>query len=910
MSAIAHMATVQRGLRRGLLSRRLVNLFSIQVNPGICGTALISSCRRCGPSVNSPLRGQRRSFRTSLGYHRGLFEEYIENLDDVPEDDSVVSGPDAPKPLEETRDASTGTRKVVLPPLSKQQEQARQILLEGRQNILINACAGSGKTTTLLQMAAHIKKRFLALVYNRRLRVETIERADALVLENLTIDNYHGLAYRYYSREAATDQGLKRIVEDDLPPIRPLPEFDILVLDEQQDMNPIIYNFVLKLLRDSAKTGTHSPQLMLLGDPRQEIYQFNNADKRFLTHCRDLFPGQYVEDGKVHDRTWVEINQMVSFRMTKKIARFINYQLLRAAKPYISAVKDHPDDPLPRYVVCDAMSDEPLAELERLLKILPPQDILILAPSLRSARNPIRHLANLIALEMPEIKIHIPMDDDDRISENVSAGKIVFASYHQAKGIEREAAILFNFSSSYHDYYDRHPATLATVGNVQYVAATRAKKHLVLIHHYEDDYLPFIHRKSLPKYCERPSSRKVRPSRTEKEQKQIKTPKHRWKVTDLTRNIPETVISSCFEELELEMLRQPNPYRARPPTEIEIAPGYWEAVADITGTAVPAIYEYLRTGACKLVDDVMSDLEKSLKPLDKESLRHDDTKTLKPLDLLPEKYHKHMLDINERLEQQKLTRSDILFMANVSNMLQSGYIYKVLSIPLDKYTWFTDKDAQAAFRILEFQLSEQARYERFVGHKFSDVVSGQNGVSLIGRVDAFDYARLWELKWTGSLRPEHVLQTALYGAINRRMRIKKHHEQQFEDNEPLIVHKGESKKQRKTKRKFNLDIDYHNLNDAELQKKLNRMSNYLFHVPTGHKIKIKSRDDGDRDGLVEVVRKLVQAKIEPPPLAISDKKFIAEAKLGFPSIVGKCTVPPWLSDGHYFDPDNIMKESV
>ncbi|KAK6353009.1 hypothetical protein TWF696_005000 [Orbilia brochopaga] len=889
------MAVVQRGFNRGCLYLRRVNRF-LQVNPRAVDAIVTSSCK-CTPTLTVPLGRQQRLFGVSQPRPKALIQECLQSLDDVTEDDSVVSGPDAPKPLEETRDASTGTRKVVLPPLSKQQEQAKEILLDGRQNIVINACAGSGKTTTLLQMAAHIGKRFLALLYNRRLRAETIERAESLSLHNLVIDNYHGLAYRYYTQEAATDQGLKRIVEDDLPPIRPLPEFDILVLDEQQDMNPIIYNFVLKLLRDSAKTGTHSPQLMLLGDPRQEIYQFNNADKRFLTHCRDLFPGQYVENGKAHDRTWVEINQMVSFRMTTKIARFINHQLLRGSKPHIGAIKDDQDDPLPRYVVCDALSDEPLAELQRLLKILPPQEILILAPSLRSARNPIRHLANLIALEMPELRIHIPMDDDDRVSDKVSAGKIIFASYHQAKGIEREAAILFNFSSSYYDFYDRHPATLVNVGNVQYVAATRAKKHLVLIHHFEDDYLPFINRKALPKYCERPLGRKVRPFRTEKEREQIRTPKYRWKVTDLTRNIPETVVSSCFEDLELEMVRKPNRYRVWPESEIEIAPGHWETVADITGTAAAAIFEYQHRGTCKLVEDVMSAFERSLEPIDK----------------LPEEYHKHMLNINERLEQEKLKISDILFMANVSNMLQSGYIYKVLSIPLDKYTWFTGEHADAAFNILEWSISEQARYEIFVGHKFSDVKSGENGVTVIGRVDLFDYAKLWELKSTGSLRPEHVLQTALYGAVNKRMRIKKYHEEQFKDNEPLIARRGDSKRKRKIPRKINIEIDYHDFSDGNLQTKVNRMTNYLLHVPTGQKIRIKSLLDGKQDGLVEVLKKLVQAKIEPPPLAISDKKFLAEAKRGFPSIVGKCTVPPWLSNGHYFDENRLgpgLKGSV
>ncbi|KAK6524844.1 hypothetical protein TWF281_011745 [Arthrobotrys megalospora] len=806
-----------------------------------------------------------------------------EDEEALEDDDIVVKGPDAPKPLRETKDASTGTRRVPLPTLSKQQEQARQILVEGKQNILINACAGSGKTTTLLQMAAHIGKKFLALLYNRRLRVETIERSDSLNLGNLTIDNYHGLAYRYYTPEADTDQGLKRIVEEDLPPIRPLPEFDVLVLDEQQDMNPIIYNFVLKLLRDCAKTGTNSPQLMLLGDPRQEIYQFNNADKRFLTHCRELFPGQYLENGKVHDRTWVEINQMVSFRMTSQIIRFINGQLLRGSKPQLEAVKGNPDDPLPRYVVCDAFSDTPLRELKRLLyeEGLQPEEILIMAPSLRSAKNPIRELANIIALEMPEVRIHVPMDDDDRISERVSAGKILFASYHQTKGIEREAAILFGFSSSYYDFYDRHPATLINVGNVQYVAATRAKKHLVLIHHYKDDYLPFINRNTLSQYCYRPPGpkSKVRHHRTEKEIKQIKEPKFRWKVTDLTRNIPETVMSTCFEELGLEMVRKPNKYRERPETEIEIVPGVWEAIADITGTAVPAIFEYEDRGTCKLVTDIIGTPEEPLEPPG----------------LLHGRYEERLLDIRHRLKNQELEISDILFMANISNMVTSGYIFKVLSIPLDKYTWFTTKHSGAASKILSNQLKATAWYEIFGSHKFTDVQAGSNDVTVRGRVDVLDFADLWELKWTSALRPEHVLQVALYAAIKKRTTIKKFRENEYMDSQPLEVREAAAK--RKTKPKIPIDIDYNDLEDEALAKKVKRLSNYLLHVPTGQKIKIRPVITGERDGFIEVLKKLVKAKIDPPPLAISDKKFLEEAKRGFPSIVGPCTVPRWLSPG-------------
>ncbi|KAF3926977.1 hypothetical protein ABW20_dc0108775 [Dactylellina cionopaga] len=491
--------------------------------------------------------------------------------------------------------------------------------------------------------------------------------------------------------------------------------------------------------------------------------------------------------------------------MTSQIARFINNQLLRGSKTRIGTIKDNPDDPLPRYVVCDAFSDEPLEELKRLLDILSPQEILILAPSLRSARNPIRELANRVALELPEIRIHIPTDDDDRITDKVGANKIIFASYHQAKGIEREAAILFNFSS--------------------------------------------------------------------------------------------------FEELGLEMVRRPEKYRVWPDTEIELGDNTWEAVADITGTAVPAIFEYQHRGTCTLVNDVLHEVEKRRR---RSGLR-DKEKETKPLDLLPQRYIDYMSNIKHRLEEQRLKLSDILFTANISNMLQSGYIYKVLSIPFDKYTWFTLEHSDAAFKALGYLISKEARYEIFVGHKFTDAKAGKNEVVVVGRADLFDYSRLWELKWTSAIRPEHVLQVALYGAINKRTAIKKFRELEYIDAQPLMAEKDRSKKKTKTGKKVKIEIDYEDFEDEALQQKLERKSNYLLHIPTKQRIKISSRQIGGKDGLIEVLKKLVKAKIDPPPLAITDKEFLAEAKLGFPSFVGRCTVPPWLSSGWVKQASNTRK---
>src|SRR5436305_15228480 len=85
--------------------------------------------------------------------------------------------------------------------------------------------------------------------------------------DNLQVDNYHGLGYMLYeARDCATDQGLKRIVLEDVEKVKSL-NFDLLCLDEIQDATPIIYAFIRKLIRDNE--SQKNLQYVILGDPRQ-----------------------------------------------------------------------------------------------------------------------------------------------------------------------------------------------------------------------------------------------------------------------------------------------------------------------------------------------------------------------------------------------------------------------------------------------------------------------------------------------------------------------------------------------------------------------------------------------------------------------------------------------------------------
>jgi superfamily II DNA or RNA helicase len=118
-------------------------------------------------------------------------------------------------------------------------EQVKIINALKTSNVLVDAVAGSGKTTTILHLVnTYLYESFLLLTYNKKLRLETKSRVDELGLTNIEVHNYHSWAVKHYDYSARTDTTLKKHM---IKPSKSPYSYSVIIIAEAQDMTPLYY---------------------------------------------------------------------------------------------------------------------------------------------------------------------------------------------------------------------------------------------------------------------------------------------------------------------------------------------------------------------------------------------------------------------------------------------------------------------------------------------------------------------------------------------------------------------------------------------------------------------------------------------------------------------------------------------
>jgi superfamily I DNA/RNA helicase len=309
-----------------------------------------------------------------------------------------------------------------LPKISIEQQNVINNL--NNDNVIVESVAGSGKTTTNLFIAkSYPNTNILLLTYNSKLKIETRQKVINHKIHNIEVHSYHSFCVKYYNNKCFTDYEIIRLLKDKCKITKKI-FYDIIILDEAQDINPLYYELIHKIFSDNNKNA----KICLLGDRYQSIYDFNNADSRFIIYAEKLF--------NFNNFKWEKTKLTESFRITYEMSEFINNCMLEEKRIVSNKITNNK----PRYIICDTFKSLlPFNEIKYYLDLgYKPDDIFVLAPSIKNVMCPTRKLENILKTKLSNIPVYVPTSDEEKLDEDILKNKLVFSTFHQSKGLERK----------------------------------------------------------------------------------------------------------------------------------------------------------------------------------------------------------------------------------------------------------------------------------------------------------------------------------------------------------------------------------------------------------------------------------------------------------------------------------------
>jgi hypothetical protein len=666
----------------------------------------------------------------------------LDNLDNLEKELEKKLDNDSLDDLEKELDMIIKNKPIIDIKLSDEQIK----IINSNSNIKVDAVAGSGKTTTILHMGmANPTKKIFQITYNNLLKREVRKKAKRLCVENMEIHTYHSLSVKYYDPLSYTDEEIKKVLSTNKqinPNIESKP-FDILFIDETQDMILDYYRLIKKFISDT----NSKPQIIILGDKYQGIYDFKGANVKFLTLA-----------DKIWNVGFKNFNLSTSYRLTNQIAWFVNNVMLGHDR--IKTVKNG--------MAVDYYISNPFKIYKKIGKYLldlikantiQPSDIFILIPSLKTLESPYKKLENYLVKH--GIKCITPISDDTKLDDKTISNKVVFTTYHQAKGRERKIVILYNFDNTYMEYYTRESIKDRKIcPNILYVGATRASEKLILIQDVNSKPLSFLNLTKLkqniflniiqtdlknPNLNPNPNPNLIlNRENLPKTNLDIK----KINVTDMVKFISPNTLEIIMDLVDNNLFTQINPPNQKLTpiqNKIEIENNglvLWEDVSDLNGLVIPAILE-------TKINNTTSTIENYVRS------------QFKQPNIFNE-YSKYSGKINIPC----LTIKDFLKVGNIYNSLQNKLHAKLAQIK--KYNWLNDKVINECHKYM-IMINSNTLFEITIKSELTPTLDWfeyeheiYGTIQLRGRLDAISSDSVWEFKCVDYLSIEHKLQLIVY----------------------------------------------------------------------------------------------------------------------------------------------------
>jgi len=709
-------------------------------------------------------------------------------------------------------------------------------------NVIVDSVAGSGKTTCILYIAKHFNNdKILILTYNSKLKLETREKVKKIGCNNIEVHSYHSFCVKYYDNECFTDTIINKIIKNENKSLKQF-NYDLIILDETQDMTITYYELVCKIYKDNDDKNT---KICIFGDKKQSIFDFNKADQRYIEYANEIF--------NFNSYKWIKCNLSISFRITYEMSLFINKCLLH--KDWITSKKIL--NTKPRYIICDCFGDKygsssrTFEEVKYYLNLgYKPNDIFILAPSVKSGLSPVRLLENKIKRELPDVMVYVPVSDEEKLDEEVLKGKIIFSTFHQTKGLERKVVIIFNFDSSYFEYYKKN-ANPCICSNELYVATTRAIEHLTLFHDSRKEYFRFIDKRTISQYC-------YFEGKINDFQEKVINNKNYTSTTSITEMIkflPENIIDKCFNELEIKKDNNYLKDKINIPLKIQNNETT-ENVSEITGIAIPNMFELKLKNKMSIFDELINnDFEE--KVINNKNgfliLTHNKPKNKK-------------YDINN-INIENLTPEELLYISNCWNTFKNGFLFKIYQIT--DYEWLEEEKLNECMnRMSKLNISIHSLFEYNI--EIDNEVELLNR-KLVGYIDCIDEENnvVYEFKCVQKLEKDHYLQLALYMYMYELKKLK-----QITNKDKIIYHFLNDKERQDCSKLKIYKREIYETKEYETKENETKETKYvLFNILTNEYITIKC----EMEKLKKIVETIIFTKYVNVK-SITDEDFINKNK--------------------------------
>ena len=651
--------------------------------------------------------------------------------------------------------------------MNKMSDEQRLVLdfIRAGHNVIVDACAGSGKSTTILSIAKEMPgRKILQFTYNAMLRHEIKEKIKDLGLKNILVHTYHSFAVNYYSDLAHTDTGIRQILNTKTAPRISFPKVDIVVLDEAQDMTSLYFRLIVKMSKDMSTRF----QLLVLGDYMQGLYEFKGADIRFLTKADEVWRTLPFLQSPIFKKCTLKM----SYRITNQMAKFVNQDMLGeerllAGRDGIPVVYIR----RPRFQIEKIVT----YQINRLLSEgESPSDIFVLGGSVKGVNSNIRHMEN--TLTENNIPCHVPLLETDAIDERVIDGKVVFSTFHTVKGRQRKYVFIVGFDQGY--FYCARNIPEYICPNTLYVACTRATHGLYLLENDSSRPLAFL-KQTQPqmKQCDYIDFKGIPQTFFQDNQEKdsqggsiVVIPTYYITPTDLIKFVPEPIlewISPLLDKIFVQECAAIPDSEIMIPKIVQTGGGLFEDVSDLNGIAIPMM----------VFDELMGN------SLGQDVLRQMINSSVKEM---RENSHTFLKKAVKQLPDKCTTPSDYLYLANVYIAVQEKLYSKLKQIKIDEYDWLTLEMLEKCKTRLQENIgfndennNKNIEIEKLLIHHSQEMDHGPIDVALYpyfsyetrfrfsARIDLLTESALWELKCTSKITIDHLLQVVIYAWLWR-----------------------------------------------------------------------------------------------------------------------------------------------